>query len=449
MDNMKKLFGTDGIRAAAGKFPLDPLTIRVLGGSLSALLREEGLEPMIIVGRDTRESGAWMEEALVQGFKDAGGEAVSAGVIPTSAISFLTRKHAFSAGLVLSASHNPYHDNGIKIFSSDGTKIRDDWEVRLEKAILRSRTDAGPKKAVIRPEPGYLEEYADFLKGRMPASLVPGKFRIVLDCSNGASSVVAPRVFRELGFEVIPIHDAPDGRNINRGCGSLHPAGLAKKVIAERAVLGIAYDGDADRAVWVDEKGRVLNGDHTLYIQALFMKEKRRLRSAKVVATSMSNMGLERALREEGLELVRTRVGDKYVLEEMSRLGANLGGEQSGHTIFLDDCPTGDGILTSLKMAEVLLERGRPLSELAAGCGEYPQVLVSVKVVRKADFGEFPEIARTAEDIRAALGEDGRLDLRYSGTEPLARIMIEGREKEEIETHAGRLADVIGKFLGK
>jgi len=449
MDNMKKLFGTDGIRAAAGKFPLDPLTIRVLGGSLSALLREEGLEPMIIVGRDTRESGAWMEEALVQGFKDAGGEAVSAGVIPTSAISFLTRKHAFSAGLVLSASHNPYHDNGIKIFSSDGTKIRDDWEVRLEKAILRSRTDAGPKKAVIRPEPGYLEEYADFLKGRMPASLVPGKFRIVLDCSNGASSVVAPRVFRELGFEVIPIHDAPDGRNINRGCGSLHPAGLAKKVIAERAVLGIAYDGDADRAVWVDEKGRVLNGDHTLYIQALFMKEKRRLRSAKVVATSMSNMGLERALREEGLELVRTRVGDKYVLEEMSRLGANLGGEQSGHTIFLDDCPTGDGILTSLKMAEVLLERGRPLSELAAGCGEYPQVLVSVKVIRKADFGEFPEIARTAEDIRAALGEDGRLDLRYSGTEPLARIMIEGREKEEIETHAGRLADVIGKFLGK
>ena len=449
MDNMKKLFGTDGIRAAAGKFPLDPLTIRVLGGSLSALLREEGLEPMIIVGRDTRESGAWMEEALVQGFKDAGGEAVSAGVIPTSAISFLTRKHAFSAGLVLSASHNPYHDNGIKIFSSDGTKIRDDWEVRLEKAILRRRTDAGPKKAVIRPEPGYLEEYADFLKGRMPASLVPGKFRVVLDCSNGASSVVAPRVFRELGFEVIPIHDAPDGRNINRGCGSLHPAGLAKKVIAERAVLGIAYDGDADRAVWVDEKGRVLNGDHTLYIQALFMKEKRRLRSAKVVATSMSNMGLERALREEGLELVRTRVGDKYVLEEMSRLGANLGGEQSGHTIFLDDCPTGDGILTSLKMAEVLLERGRPLSELAAGCGEYPQVLVSVKVIRKADFGEFPEIARTAEDIRAALGEDGRLDLRYSGTEPLARIMIEGREKEEIETHAGRLADVIGKFLGK
>jgi len=446
---MKKLFGTDGIRAVAGEFPLDPPTTRVLGRSLAALLREERLEPMIIVGRDTRESGAWLEEALVQGFRDGGGEAVSAGVIPTSAISFLTKKHAFSVGLVLSASHNPYHDNGIKIFSSDGTKIRDDWEARLEKSIHRDRTDAGPKRTAIRPEPGYLEEYADFLKSRLPASLVPGKFRIVLDCSNGASSVIAPRVFRELGFEVIPIHDAPDGRNINRDCGSLHPVNLADRVIEERAVLGVAYDGDADRAVWADEKGRVWNGDHTLYVQALFMKGKRRLRTAKVVATSMSNMGLERALREEGLELVRTRVGDKYVLDEMSRLGANLGGEQSGHTIFLDDCPTGDGILTSLKMAEVLLECGRPLSELAAGYGEYPQILVNVRVVRKADFGEFPEIGRTAEGIRAALGEDGRLDLRYSGTEPLARIMIEGQDRHEIETHAGRLAEVIRKHLGE
>jgi len=446
---MKKLFGTDGIRAVAGEFPLDPPTTRVLGRSLAALLHEERLEPVVIVGRDTRESGAWLEEALVQGFRDGGGEAVSAGVIPTSAISFLTKKHAFSVGLVLSASHNPYHDNGIKIFSSDGTKIRDDWEARLEKAIHRDRTDAGPKKTIIRPEPGYLEEYADFLKSRLPASLVPGKFRIVLDCSNGASSVVAPRVFRELGFEVIPIHDAPDGKNINRDCGSLHPAGLANRVIEERAVLGVAYDGDADRAVWADEKGRVWNGDHTLYVQALFMKGKRRLRTTKVVATSMSNMGLERALREEGLELVRTRVGDKYVLEEMSRTGANLGGEQSGHTIFLDDCPTGDGILTSLKMAEVLLERERPLSELAAGCGEYPQVLVNVRVVRKADFGEFPEIGRTAEGIRAALGKDGRLDLRYSGTEPMARIMIEGRDRQEIETHAGRLAEAIRKHLGE
>jgi phosphoglucosamine mutase len=446
---MKKLFGTDGIRAVAGEFPLDPPTIRVLGRSLAALLVEEGLVPTAIVGRDTRESGIWMEEALVRGFRDGGGEAVSAGVIPTSAISFLTKKHSFSAGLVLSASHNPYHDNGIKIFSSDGTKIRDAWEVRLEKVIHADRTDLRPKKTIIRPEPGYLEEYTDFLKSRLPASLVPGKFRIVLDCSNGASSVVAPRVFRELGFEVISIHDAPDGKNINRSCGSLHPASLAGKVLEERAVLGVAYDGDADRAVWVDEKGRVLNGDHTLYIQALFMKEKRRLRSGKVVATSMSNMGLEMALRKEGLELIRTRVGDKYVFEAMSRNGANLGGEQSGHTIFLDDCRTGDGILTSLKMAEALLELGRPLSELAAGCMEFPQVLVNVRVARKADFGEFPEIGRTAEGIRAALGEGGRLDLRYSGTEPMARIMIEGQDRREIETHAGRLAEAIKKHLGE
>ena len=446
---MKKLFGTDGIRAVAGEFPLDPPTIRVLGRSLAALLVEEGLVPTAIVGRDTRESGIWMEEALVRGFRDGRGEAVSAGIIPTSAVSFLTKKHAFSAGLVLSASHNPYHDNGIKIFSSDGTKIRDAWEVRLEKVIHANRTDAGPKKTIIRPEPGYLEEYADFLMGRFPDSFVPGKVRIVLDCSNGASSIVAPRVFRELGFEVISIHDAPDGKNINRNCGSLHPASLAGKVLEERAVLGVAYDGDADRAVWVDEKGRGLNGDHTLYIQALFMKERRRMRSEKVVATSMSNMGLEMALKKEGLELIRTKVGDKYVLEAMSRKGANLGGEQSGHTIFLDDCPTGDGILTSLRMAEAVLELGRPLSELAAGWMEFPQILVNVRVVRKADFGEFPEIGRTAEGIRAALGKSGRLDLRYSGTEPLARIMIEGQDRREIETHAWHLAEAIRKHLGE
>ena len=369
---MKKLFGTDGIRAIAGEFPLDPPTIRVLGGSLAALLREEGLEPTVIIGRDTRESGIWMEKALVQGLRDRGGKAVSAGVIPTSAISFLTRKHAFSAGVVLSASHNPYHDNGIKIFSSDGTKIRDAWEAGLEKSVHSGRTDFRPVKEVISPDPVFLEEYADFLKSRFPPPFVPGKIRVVLDCSNGAGFVVAPRVFRELGFDVISIHDDPDGRNINRDCGSLHPASLARKVLEERAVLGVAYDGDADRAIWIDEKGQGLNGDHTLYVQALFMKKKRRLRSGKVVATSMSNMGLEIALGKEGLELVRTKVGDKYVLEAMSRTGANLGGEQSGHTIFLDDCPTGDGILTSLKMAEAIRNSGGLFPSWPLGCGGVP-----------------------------------------------------------------------------
>jgi phosphoglucosamine mutase len=445
---MKKLFGTDGIRAVAGKFPLDSSSIRILGSGLASLLRDRGIEPRIIIGRDTRESGAWMEEALVRGILAAGGSAVSAGIIPTSAVSFLTRAHAFAAGIVLSASHNPYDDNGIKIFSSDGIKIGEDWEAVLEDAIRRGGDVPSPGNAEVLRDPAYLDEYALFLKSRFPGGLVPGRMKIVMDCSNGASSIVAPRVFRDLGFEVAILHDSPDGRNINRNCGSLHPRALADKVRQTGAAMGIAYDGDADRAVWVDENGRILNGDHTLYVQALFMNAAGKLRSSKVVATTMSNMGLEQALRTNGLELVRTRVGDKYVLEEMMRSGANLGGEQSGHTIFLDDCPTGDGILTSLKMAEAMCAGRNPLSELVAGCPEFPQVLVNVRVSAKTDFDSFPEIGRTAELIRASLGEDGRLDLRYSGTEPLARIMIEGPERAAIEGYAETLAGVVRKHLG-
>jgi phosphoglucosamine mutase len=444
---MTKLFGTDGIRAVAGEYPLDPPSVRALGRALASLLHEEGLETRVIIGRDTRESGTWMERALVLGFGEGGGDAVPAGVLPTSAVSYLTRKHAFAAGIVLSASHNPYHDNGIKIFSAAGTKIGEAWEARLEDAILRGgeadRSD-GPS-APVRTD--FLEEYTAFLEGLFPAALRPARLRVVLDCSNGASSAIAPRVFRDLGFEVVPLHDAPDGKNINRDCGSLHPRSLAAKVRETGAAFGVAYDGDADRAVWADETGRVLNGDHTLFAQAAFMSEGGRLRSGKVVATSMSNMGLEIALRERGIGLVRTRVGDKYVLEEMIRLGANLGGEQSGHTIFLDDCPTGDGILTSLRMAEAMIARGTPLSRLVAGWEEYPQILLNVKVARKAAFDEFPEIPRAFGEIRDALGANGRLDLRYSVTEPLARIMVEGRDRGEIEKHANRLAAILRKYL--
>ncbi len=444
---MTKLFGTDGIRAVAGTFPLDPPSVRALGRALASLLREEGLAPKAIVGRDTRESGAWMERALVRGFGEGGGEAVPAGVIPTSAVSYLTRKHAFAAGIVLSASHNPFGDNGIKIFSSAGTKIGEAWEARLETAILRG-TEAGASDGPEIPaREGFLEEYAAFLEGLFPAALRPARLRVVLDCSNGASSAVAPRVFRDLGFEVVSLNDAPDGRNINRDCGSLHPRGLAAKVRETGAAFGVAYDGDADRAVWADETGRVLNGDHTLFVQAAYMGESGRLRSGRVVATSMSNMGLEIALRGRGIELVRTRVGDKYVLEEMVRLGANLGGEQSGHTIFLDDCPTGDGILTSLRMAEAMIAREAPLSGLVAGFEEFPQVLLNVRVARKAAFDGFPEIGRALGEIRGALGANGRLDLRYSGTEPLARIMVEGKDRGEIEKHANRLASILGKYL--
>jgi phosphoglucosamine mutase len=445
---MTRLFGTDGIRAVAGEFPLDPPSVRALGRALASLLREEGLEPRVIVGRDTRESGAWMERSLVGGFASGGGEAVAAGVIPTSAVSYLTRRHGFAAGVVLSASHNPFHDNGIKIFGSTGTKIGEAWEDRLEEAVIGGGGPGGPDGADAPVRRDCLEEYAAFLVGAFPEALRPGRLRVVLDCANGASSGVAPRVFRDLGFDVVPLHDAPDGRNINRDCGSLYPEGLAARVRETGAAFGVAYDGDADRALWADETGRVLNGDHTLFVQAARMSAGGRLRSGRVVATTMSNMGLESALRERGIGLVRTRVGDKYVLEEMVRLGANLGGEQSGHTIFLDDCPTGDGILTSLRMAEAMAAARAPLSELVAGWTEFPQVLLNVRVARKAAFDEFPEIARACHEVRDALGPEGRLDLRYSGTEPLARIMVEGRDRGDIERHAKRLAAVLKGYLG-
>ena len=442
-----KLFGTDGIRAVAGSYPLDYSSICVLGGALVGLLRDKGLEPRIIIGRDTRESGPWMEQALVQGILEAGGMPVSAGVIPTSAVSYLTRRDAFAAGIVISASHNPFRDNGIKVFSPQGIKIPEEWEAELETSILGTREEKEPGTVTVAAEPRLAEEYADYLESlfRAPAG---SKLRVVLDCANGASSAVAPRVFDDLGFDVVRINGSPDGTNINNGCGSLHPEGLARAVLDERAAIGIAYDGDADRAVWVDESGRVLNGDHTLFVQALDMQEAGRLRSGTVVATTMSNMGLEKAFEKAGIGLVRTRVGDKYVYEEMVARGANLGGEQSGHTIFLDDFPTGDGILTSLKILETMLRRGRPLSALAGDMDEYPQILVNVRVARKPDFGTFPEITAAVEAVRERLGDEGRLDLRYSGTEPLARIMVEGRELGLVESCAGMVAEAVRKNLG-
>jgi len=448
---MKKLFGTDGVRSVAGQYPLDAPTIRVLGQALVELLEEEKLEPRVLIGHDTRESGPWIEQAVAAGVEAGGGETVSAGIIPTSAVSFLTRKHRFSAGIVISASHNPYRDNGIKIFSSQGIKISDEWEMRLEKAILEGKRKTAPlsEGKAVRPRTELADDYEDFLIDQLRKVRIPEDLTVVLDCSNGASSVIAPTVFFRLGFRVIPIFNVPDGKNINRRCGSLHPHNLARHVVAARADLGIAYDGDADRALWVDEKGRILNGDHTLFVQARFMKDRGRLKSGAVVATTMSNMGLEKGLRDIGVELVRTRVGDKYVLEKMMEIGANLGGEQSGHTIFLDDCPTGDGILTSLRMLEAMLAAQVSFSGLAGGLNEFPQILHNVRVREKLDFKQFPEIVQTMDEIRATLAGAGRMDVRYSGTEPLARVMIEGEDLGRIEELAGRMTSVIARYLGE
>jgi phosphoglucosamine mutase len=444
---MGKLFGTDGIRATAGEYPLDYNSVYTLGYALIELLKAEILPPRVIIGRDTRESGQWIEQALFQGIEDARGKALSAGLIPTSAVSFLTKQQGFSAGIVISASHNPYQDNGIKIFSAEGIKIANGWEAILEQAIIEGGREVRREEIAISSDNALSHDYVRFLKSRFEGVRLSRKIKIVLDCSNGASSHIAPMIFSDLGFDVIALNASPDGMNINRECGSLYPQKLAEKVVETGADIGVAYDGDADRALWVDESGQVLNGDHTLFVLSQFMKEKNRLKTDTVVATTMSNMGLEIALGKLGIQLVRTQVGDKYVLEELMRINGNLGGEQSGHTIFLDDCPTGDGILTSLKMLEVMVTKDTTLSRMVAGFEEYPQILKNVPVSKKPDMQAYPEIIKAIKEVEALLADSGRLNVRYSGTEPLARIMIEGPDMQQIEKYGAELASIINKHL--
>ena len=444
---MKKLFGTDGLRAEAGEFPLDPVSIRRLGAGLAGLLRKEGLPAKVLIGRDTRESGEWIEEALLQGLRAAGGESASAGVVPTSAVAYLTKGLGFSAGIVISASHNPYRDNGIKIFSGQGFKISEAWEVKLDGEVLDGGPPPRPEPVDCRPDPSYLRAYENYLAGAFDFGGLGHPLRVVLDCAHGASFKSAPETMRTLGLEVMTLGDSPDGRNINDGCGSLHPEKLAAAVLEARADLGVAYDGDADRALWVDERGRLLTGDHTLFLLSRTMLERDRLKAGTVVATTMSNMGLQKAVEAAGLRFERTRVGDKYVLERMLELGANLGGERSGHTILLDDATTGDGILTSLRLIEVMAARKAPLSALVEGYIEYPQVLLNVPVGSKPDLGRFPEISSAIAETERLLRGRGRLDVRYSGTEPLARVMVEGEDASEIERLARRVADAIARRL--
>ena len=445
---MPRLFGTDGLRGKAGLFPLNEKTIFILGQALGNLLTRKSLPLRLIIGKDTRESGNWIEECLYSGFSLVGGEAISAGIITTPGLSYLVRLNGFSAGVMISASHNPYEDNGIKIFSHQGLKIPEDWEEELEKELLAGDFSRVMAERLSPPqEPDLGRSYLEFLK--QTVSLKPRKkLKLVVDCANGASYKLAPELFKSLGYEVLPINNTPDGKNINFGCGSLFPEKLAEVVVREKADLGIAYDGDADRALWVDEQGTILNGDHTLFVQALHLKEKRRLNDNTVVATIMSNMGLEKALDSKGIKLLRTKVGDKYVLDEMMKRNLNLGGEQSGHTIFLDHSVAGDGLLTSLKMLEVMSERDQKLSELVRDFVEYPQVLLNIRVREKVPLNEIPGYQEQAQEIKAELGQEGRLEVRYSGTEMLARIMLEGPNQEQIESLARKLAAIIEEHCG-
>ncbi len=446
---MKRLFGTDGIRGLAGTFPLDEATVRTIGASLARqYLEKTGRHPRFVTGRDTRESGCWIESAFHAGVSE-NAECESAGVITTPGVAFLTKHFDFDAGIVISASHNPFEDNGIKIFTPDGKKIGETIERAIETDVLEKRSISGESaKPEIHAERSAKFEaaYLNFLTSEFGEIRLDG-FKIVADCANGAASQLAGKLFRSIGADLTVINCEPDGRNINRDCGSLHLEHLQAKVLEEKADFGVAFDGDADRALFVDEKGNLIDGDATLWIMSQYLQDQGKLANKTVVATVMSNIGLELALGSRELKLVRASVGDKYVLEELLKTGSEIGGEQSGHIIFPEKSLVGDGMMTALLLLKAIMERGLPFSEMTAGFERYPQVLVNVKVNEKRPFEGVPEIAAISRQIESDLAGKGRLLLRYSGTENLARVMIEGEDQNSIETQANGLAEVIRSSL--
>jgi phosphoglucosamine mutase len=449
---MKKLFGTDGMRGEAGEFPLDERTIFTVGRSLARQFREKfGRTPRFITGRDTRESGAWIERAFHAGAVSEGAHCESAEVITTPGVAFLTKEFDFDAGIVISASHNPFHDNGIKIFAPTGKKIDGETERRIESDISDNFkfeiSDFKIEEVVSSKAAGYRAAYLDYLAEEFK-DLRLENFKMIVDCANGAASVLAPHLFERFGAEIVLINCAPDGKNINRDCGSLHLEKLQAKVLDEQADFGVAFDGDADRSLFVDERGNLVDGDAVLWIMAQFLSEHGRLSNQTVVATVMSNIGLEIALSSRKFKLLRTAVGDKYVLEELLKTGASVGGEQSGHIIFPQKSLVGDGMMTTLFLLESLYEKGKSLSEMTKGFTRYPQILVNVKVKEKRPFEEVFEIVEASKLLESELDGKGRLLLRYSGTENLARVMIEGENQTQIESQANRLADVIKTSLG-
>lgn len=449
---MGKLFGTDGIRGEAGRFPLDEATVRTIGRSLAQHLKaKKDGAPNVVIGRDTRESGVWIERALIRGAQELGVKVQSAGIITTPGVAFLARSLPADAGVVISASHNPYHDNGIKIFQPSGRKL-DDATERLIEADIAVQT--APLEAESQNDSEFAESadlrarYLSFLVNDVAKDLALSKFTLVMDCANGASYEIAPQLFTRLGARVIAINDKPDGRNINLDCGSLHIEGLQRRVVEARADLGVAFDGDADRALFVDAAGNFVDGDATMWVLANYFKTRGELAGDTVIATVMSNIGFEIALKAEGISLARTDVGDKYVLEELLQSGATLGGEQSGHIIFPKLSLAGDGMITTLLLLRAMRDTQESLVDLTRGMKRYPQLLVNVRVRDKRPFEQLPGVQRTAREIEAELGNRGRLLLRYSGTEPLARIMIEGESESGIRTKANRLAEVIRLELG-
>jgi phosphoglucosamine mutase len=441
-----RLFGTDGIRGVAGQAPLDPPTVARIGAALVRVLHAAS-PPQIVIGRDTRESGGWIEQELARGAASEGAVVVSIGVAPTPVVAFCARDVAYDLGLVISASHNPYRDNGIKVFSGRGEK----FGLLQERAVADMVADgswAVRDSAAAIASADLVEGYVAHVRQILPNAGPLAGARIAIDLANGATTTTAPRVLRETGFDVIECGNAPDGRNINLDCGSTHPEALAALVVAKGCRLGIAFDGDGDRAIFIDHRGRVIDGDAILFLCAIRLKRHGALTHNTVVATVMSNIGLELGLAERGIHLVRTPVGDRHVMEEMRQHGYVLGGEQSGHVILSEHLFTGDGLATALAVLRVMAETGRDLADLAGELVSYPQVLVNVPVRERRDVATVPAIAEAMARVEADLEGKGRLLVRYSGTEPLLRIMIEGRDQAAIDTMAQEIAGVVSAELG-
>jgi phosphoglucosamine mutase len=451
MSNTPRLFGTDGIRGVAGEYPLDPATVWNLGRALGNILRKE--DPAgalrVVLGQDTRESGSWIAQRLAAGLRSAGAHVIEAGVITTPGLAFLTRHHGFSAGVVISASHNPCDDNGIKVFSNSGAKLSESVELAIERELAQVGSDGQEdSEAPLETAPHLLEDYLERLLQLIPAGLPLSQYRLVVDCAHGAACRVVPKLLSRLGMEAHVLHAEPNGRNINLGCGSLYPQVMAEATKVLSADLGVAFDGDADRAIFATREGRLIDGDFVLYIMAPFLQRRGMLKGSAVVGTLMTNSALEIALAGHGIGLKRAAVGDKYVLEEMLRSGINLGGEPSGHIIFADLSLAGDGIITMLEVVRLMAETRQPLEELTRTFRPFPQVIQNVRVKEKLPLESVPEVTRAIAECRSEIGDQGRVVVRYSGTEPLVRVMVEAAETGMVEHHAARIAKAIDSVLG-
>jgi phosphoglucosamine mutase len=453
--NPARLFGTDGVRGHAGEYPLDPPTVRRLGAALvrsafaEASARQAGdRRPHLLIGRDTRESGGWIEAEFAHGAAGEGAEVTSAGIVPTPAVAYLTRTGTYDAGVVISASHNPYGDNGIKVFSGKGEKFTERVEREVEAMVADGSWTARSGEPGPVPRADLVGAYLDHLRAVFPEASSLKQFRLGVDCANGATTTVAPELLDSLGLDIVVIGNQPDGRNINLNCGSTHPELLARAVVERGCQMGVAFDGDGDRAIFVDHSGRIVDGDAVLLMCGAQLQREGRLKGNAIVATVMSNIGLELALRAIGIDLVRTDVGDKYVMEEMQKRGLSLGGEQSGHVIFSDYLFTGDGLCTALNVLRTVALSGRSLADLASDLTTYPQVLMNVRVRDKVPLKSVAPIADAIARVEEQVAGSGRLLVRYSGTEPVLRVMLEGRHQDEIRRWGQEIVDVVKTHLG-